>query len=204
MFPPPLGSSRLAPAPPGLPGSSADLSSRAVSNHPGRPDGCSHPLLHRRWQASPLSGGLATFIFVTRPNRVRLRYGSRLRPGKASPAGLLRPALAGLLVERVIYKVNSSQFTRSARLVLALQSYKTTLRYHSCQDFKIVVVQWAARRKQIAGDEEISVGEHQAPQPRHPTSLQAAELQDNSALPLVPGFQNRGRSMGGASEADCR
>jgi hypothetical protein len=30
-------------------------------------------------------------------------------------------ALAGLLVERVIYKVNSFQFTRSARLVLALQ-----------------------------------------------------------------------------------
>ena len=33
---------------------------------------------------------------------------------------LLPLALAGLLVERVIYKVNSFQFTRSARLVLAL------------------------------------------------------------------------------------
>ena len=31
-------------------------------------------------------------------------------------------ALAGLLVERVIYKVNSFQFTRSARLILALQT----------------------------------------------------------------------------------
>ncbi len=34
---------------------------------------------------------------------------------------LLPLALAGLLVERVIYKVNSFQFTRSARLLLALQ-----------------------------------------------------------------------------------
>ena len=80
-----LGRVRLFPVPPGLPGSSADLSPRAVSNHPGRSDGCSHPLLHRRCQASPLSGGLATFVFVTRPNRVRSRYGSRVRPSKASP-----------------------------------------------------------------------------------------------------------------------
>ncbi len=52
--------------------------------------GCSHPLLHRGWQASPLSGGLTTFIFVTRPNRVRLSCGSRLRPSKAAPATGLR------------------------------------------------------------------------------------------------------------------
>jgi hypothetical protein len=46
---------------------------------------------------------------------------------------LLPLPLTGLLVERVIYKVNSFQFTRSARLVLALQSNfsrrKITLRY---------------------------------------------------------------------------
>ena len=88
VFPPPLGSSCLFPAPPGLPGSSADLSPRAVSNHPGRPDECSHPLLPRRSQASPPSGGLAAFALVTRPNRVRLRYGSRVRPSKASPVGI--------------------------------------------------------------------------------------------------------------------
>ena len=34
---------------------------------------------------------------------------------------LLPRTLAELLVERVIYKVNSFQFTRSARLLLALQ-----------------------------------------------------------------------------------
>jgi dipeptidyl-peptidase 4 len=43
-------------------------------------------------------------------------------PRKASPTGLLRSALARLLVERVIYKVNSFQFTRSARLSLALRT----------------------------------------------------------------------------------
>jgi|SRR5208283_635190 len=84
-------------------------------------DECSHPLLPRRCQASPLSGGLATFPCRTGPNRVRLRCGLRARPCKASPEGLLPFALARLLVERVIYKVNSFQFTRSTRLVLALQ-----------------------------------------------------------------------------------
>jgi len=36
----------------GLPGSSTDLSTRAVPFHPGEPDECIHPLLLRRWQAS--------------------------------------------------------------------------------------------------------------------------------------------------------
>src|SRR6476619_6909718 len=63
----------------GLPGSSADLSTRAVPSHPGESDDCSHPLLLRRWQAS---GSLAPWplpLCLTRPNRVRLRYGSRVR-----------------------------------------------------------------------------------------------------------------------------
>ena len=51
----------LFPAPSGLPSSSADLSPRAVSNHLGRSDQCFYPLLPHRCQASPLSGGLATF-----------------------------------------------------------------------------------------------------------------------------------------------
>ena len=112
------------PAPSGLPGSSADLSSRAVSYHPGRSDGCSHPLLPHRCQASPLSGGLATFIFANEAetSSLALRLTSSPQQGFAS-TGLLPPALAGLLVERVIYKVNSFQFTRSARLVLALPEF---------------------------------------------------------------------------------
>ena len=118
-------------ASPGLLGSSTDLSSRAVSSHPGRSDECSYPLLPHRYQASPLSGGLATFTWLTGPKQVRLRCGSRVRPGKASSAGLLPPTLAGLLVERVIYKVNSSQFTRSARLILALQTLQIVKRGQS-------------------------------------------------------------------------
>jgi hypothetical protein len=105
---------------PGLPGSSTDLSSHAASHHPGRSHACSHPLLPRPYQASPRSGGLATLPCIAGPNRVRWRCGLRVRPGKASPEGSLPLALAGLLVARVIYKVNSFQFTRSARLVLAL------------------------------------------------------------------------------------
>ncbi len=50
----------ITPAPTGLPGSSADLSARAVPSHPGRPDGCLRSLLRHRRRASPLSGGLAT------------------------------------------------------------------------------------------------------------------------------------------------
>ena len=76
-FPHPLGSAAATCA--GLPGSSADLSTRAVPSHPGEFDECSRPLLLRRWQAS---GSLAPWplsVSVTRPNRVRLRYGSRVR-----------------------------------------------------------------------------------------------------------------------------
>src|SRR5262249_18134107 len=65
-----------SPALPGLPGSSTDLSLRAVPNHPGRPDGC---LLVASPPVSGFTtfGRLATSPSVTRPNRVRLRYGSQ-------------------------------------------------------------------------------------------------------------------------------
>jgi hypothetical protein len=63
-------------------------------------------------------GRLATSVFLTWPNRVYLRYGSRVRLS-SSPAPLLESALVRLHVEQAIYMVNSSQFTRSARLVLA-------------------------------------------------------------------------------------
>ena len=88
-----------------------------VPNHPGRSGEC---LLI----ASPpisgfiLSGGLATFNSVTRPNRVRLRYGSQVCfPGFHQPdySDSLR---FRYMHERAIYMVNSFQFTRSARLSL--------------------------------------------------------------------------------------
>jgi hypothetical protein len=42
---------------PGLPGSSTDLSARALLPHPGRPDQCFCSLLPGRWQASPSLAG---------------------------------------------------------------------------------------------------------------------------------------------------
>jgi hypothetical protein len=109
----------VAPTQQGLPGSSADLSTRAVPNHPGRSAGCIRLLLHHRsCLASSKSGGLATFVFLSRPNQVHLRYGSRVRLA-SSPAPLLELTLARLRVEQAIYTVNSFQFTRSARLILA-------------------------------------------------------------------------------------
>ena len=103
----------------GLPGSSADLSTRAVPNHPGRSDGCIRLLLrHRSCLASSKSGGLATFVFLSRPNRVHLRYGSRVRLA-SPPAPLLELAPARLRVEQAIYTMNSFQFIRSTRLLLA-------------------------------------------------------------------------------------
>ena len=103
----------------GLPGSSADLSTRAVPNHPGRSDDCIRLLLrHRSCLASSKSGGLATFIFLSRPNRVHLRYGSRVRLA-SPPVPLLELALTRLRAEQAIYTVNSFQFTRSTRLILA-------------------------------------------------------------------------------------
>ena len=76
VFPCAFGSLPATPA--GLPGSSIDLSTRAVPSHPGEFDECTCPLLVRQWQAS---GSLAPWplaLSVTRPNRVRLRYGSRV------------------------------------------------------------------------------------------------------------------------------
>ena len=66
-------------------------------------------------------GRLATSISVTRPNRVRLRYGSQVCfPGFHQPdcSDSLR---FRYMHERAIYMVNSFQFTRSARLSLVFQ-----------------------------------------------------------------------------------
>jgi hypothetical protein len=111
----------------GLPGSSADLPTRAVPNHPGRSDDCIRLLLrHRSCLASSKSGGLATFVFLSRPNRVHLRYGSRVRLA-SPPAPSLELALARLRAEQAIYTMNSFQFIRSTRLILA---YPTSGRRH--------------------------------------------------------------------------
>src|SRR5690606_10426506 len=59
----------------GLPSFLMNLSTPAISSHPGTPNHCICSLLGD-WQAGfRVSGPLATPIGVTRPNRVRFRYG---------------------------------------------------------------------------------------------------------------------------------
>jgi hypothetical protein len=132
------------PALPGLPGSSTDLFLRAVPNHPGRSDEC---LLIASPPISGFipSGGLATFTGVTRPNRVRLRYGSQVCfPGFRQPvyADSLR---FSYMHERAIYMVNSFQFTRSARLSLVYQmntdKTKLLIRVYLCSSVAKCVFQ---------------------------------------------------------------
>ncbi len=88
----------FASTPQGLPGSSADLSPRAVPNHPGRPAGC--------LPVSPavadfiLVGGLVTFVSLSRPNRVHLAL--RLAGSPPEPHWLHRwhPRSFGYMLNR--------------------------------------------------------------------------------------------------------
>ena len=74
-----LGSGCPFPALPGLPGSSADLSCALSPTTPEGPtSACS--LLPRRLQASSSLADWPPSLCVTRPHRVRLRYGSGSRP----------------------------------------------------------------------------------------------------------------------------
>ncbi len=122
----PLGRLRLwIPAPrwlfasqEGFPGSSADLSTRAAPNHPGRPGECL-PVTSPPVSGFIPVGGLATSIFLSRPNRVHLRCGSRVRPYPVRQIDFSTPRWLGYMSEQAIYMVNSFQFTRSARLILA-------------------------------------------------------------------------------------
>jgi hypothetical protein len=68
-----------------------------------------------------LRGGLAAFNLLTRPNRVYLRY-LTCSPHEFPPTPLLVSTLAWLHVEQAIYMVNSFQFTRSARIILAYRA----------------------------------------------------------------------------------
>ena len=102
----------------GFPGSSADLYTRAAPNHPGKPHGCL-PVASPSVSGFILVGGLATFVFLSRPNRVHLRCGSRVRPYPVRQTDLSIPRWPGFMSEQAIYMVNSFQFTRSTRLILA-------------------------------------------------------------------------------------
>ena len=73
--------------------------------------------LHHSLAGWPLSS------CVTRPNRVHLRYGSRVRSAGLRHRGLLHESPAPLPAEREINRVTSFQVTRSARLSLAHQTH---------------------------------------------------------------------------------
>jgi len=108
---------------PGLSGSSTALSARAVSSHPGKPIGFFGSLLPRWWQASPFLGGWPSCISVTRPKRVRLRYGSRVRRTGLQRRDYSRSLPDCLHGERAIAMVTSFQVTRSVRLFLTHQKH---------------------------------------------------------------------------------
>jgi len=63
---------------------------------------------------------------VTRPKRVRLRYGSRVRSAGLRPGGSLRRPPASLPAERTIRRATSFQIARSARLGLAHRKARRT------------------------------------------------------------------------------
>ena len=103
---------------PGLPGSSTDLSTRAVPSHPGRSAGCFCLLLHQRsvWLHPSRRTGHLRIPIEAEPGSLALRL--TCSPPD-SPAALRLLALVRLHAEQAIYMVNSFQFTRSARLILA-------------------------------------------------------------------------------------
>ena len=101
----------------GLPGSQSSLSTRAVPSYPGKPDGFAHLLTSStgdRLHHDP--AGWPASIGVTRPDRVRLRYGSRLRRAGLRVRDCSAPAPAWLPVEQVIRWITSFQVIRDARL----------------------------------------------------------------------------------------
>ena len=76
-----------------LPGSFADLSTRALPNHPEQSDRFKCPLIPHQWQASPDLGGWPLLFEINEAETGALALGSRLRrqrgPPSLSPQGLL-------------------------------------------------------------------------------------------------------------------
>ena len=123
----------------GLPGSSADLSTRALPNHPGQSHRFLRSFIPGEWQASPSSGGWPLSFERNEAESGSLSLGSRLRrPGRCLPFALRFLARTGLTphvrlpsrdrprlhVERAIHMSDSFQSDRSTRLGLAYQRRK--------------------------------------------------------------------------------
>ena len=97
-------------------------------------------LLPRRYQASSPLADWPPSLSVTRPKRVRLRYGSQVCfPGfhQTDCSASLR---FSYMHERAIYMVNSFQFTRSARLSLVYQRRKENQGILLCASWRFLCV----------------------------------------------------------------
>ena len=99
----PSGVGLLAPTtPPGLPGSSTDLSPRAVPNHPGEPGDCSCPIASPPVSGFVTYGSLAALSLHNEAESGSLALRLMGSPRPASCHGLLRPTRAPLPVEWAI------------------------------------------------------------------------------------------------------
>ena len=92
----------VRPTPPGLPGSSIDLSTPAVSNHPGGVRPLHAPVASRPILGFPTFGSLATPQWCHEAESSSLALRLTSSPPEASSAGLLRPTLGWLHVKRAI------------------------------------------------------------------------------------------------------
>jgi hypothetical protein len=122
-----------------LPGSSADLSTRALPYHPGQPHRFFRSFIPGGWQASPHSEGWPLSITCNEAETGSLTLGSRLRRLGSDtthcPCNLLQKAgltphawlpsrdRPRLHSERAIYMSDTFQSDRSARLGLAYRIY---------------------------------------------------------------------------------
>ena len=96
-------------------------STRAVPNHPGRPDGCTCSLLPRRCQASPTLESWPPAMCVTRPNRVHVITAHVFCSGGLRRTGHPDRRLLRYMCERAIHMADSFHSARLTRLSLAHQ-----------------------------------------------------------------------------------
>ena len=102
---------------PGLPGSSTDLSSRAVPKHPGEPDDCFYPCFIAGVRLHPKGRtGHSQLYPFTRPNRFAFATAHEFASPGFAPRIAPTRRWFGYMYEWAIYMVSTSQLTRSARL----------------------------------------------------------------------------------------
>ena len=121
-----------------LPGSSADLSTRALPNHPEQSHRFFRSFIAGGWQASPILEGWPLLFKCNEAETGSLTLGSRLRrqgvqplrPSYLQRTGLTPPVWLPsrdrprLHIERAIYMSDTFQSDRSTRLGLAYQRHR--------------------------------------------------------------------------------